>query len=190
MERKKNLRDINLTKSQIKSEIDREKYKSKYRVLLKNTIYSLIILFAVATILTFLFLPVLQISGSSMTPKYNNNDIVVALRTSKIKKGDIVALYQGNKILVKRVIATQGDKVKIDDDGNVFINGDKLNEEYVSNKQIGEYTIKFPYEVPDNSYFVLSDNRKNYNDSRNEKIGSIKSDDIVGKIIFRVWSAK
>ena len=190
MKSKKNLRDINLTKNQIKSEINREKSKSRYRILLKNTIYSLIIIFAIATILTFLFLPVLQISGSSMSPKYNNNDIVVALKTSKIKKGDIIAFYQGNKILVKRVIATQGDKVKIDDDGNVFINGDKLNEEYVSNKQIGEYTIKFPYEVPDNSYFVLSDNRKNYNDSRNEKIGSIKGDDIVGKIIFRVWSAK
>ena len=187
MSKKKGINIDSLTKKQIKSELNREKYKSKYSHVLKTTIYTLVILAAFAAIIATLVLPVLQISGDSMDPTYNNGDIVATIKTNRLNQGDIIAFYHGNKILVKRVIATEGSWVNMDDKGNVTVNGIKIEEEYVINKQIGDYSIKFPYQVPTNSVFVLSDDRSNMIDSRSIDVGSISKDDLIGKVLFKVW---
>lgn len=187
MSKKKGINIDSLTKKQIKSELNREKYKSKYNGLLRNTIYTLIIIVAIGAIIVSLVMPVLQISGNSMNPTYMNEDIVVSFKTKGIKSGDVLAFYHGNKILVKRVIATAGNWVNIDDKGNVFINGERLEEEYVIHKMIGDYSVKFPCQVPDGSFFVLSDDRSDLVDSRAEDIGMIHENDIVGKVLFRIW---
>ena len=207
---------VTLSKREVKNELDRLKYKSKYKKVLSNTLYVIIILAAISIIISTLLMPVLQISGKSMEPNFsngdivisvktknlkqehggpilcmdNNNDIVVALKTSKVKKGDIIAFYQGNKILVKRVISTSGQYVNINEDGNVFIDGKILEEKYIKNKQLGDADIEFPYQVPNESYFVLSDDRNNMIDSRTEDVGAIKKDDIVGKVLFRILPIK
>lgn len=179
-----------LTINQIEEELNREKYKEKYIKILKSTIYSLLIVAAIATLIATLIMPVLQISGSSMTPTFKEGEIVVSLKTKKLKQGDIVAFYHGNKILVKRVIATAGEWVNITDEGNVYINGELIEEPYINELSLGQSDIEFPYQVPDGHWFVLGDDRETSIDSRNSEIGSISQDDIVGKIIFRVWPLK
>ncbi|MGN1371689.1 MAG: signal peptidase I [Candidatus Coprovivens sp.] len=184
---KKEIDIKSLTSKEIEEELKRETYKSKYIKVLKSTIYALVIIAAIATLLATFFMPVFQISGSSMAPKYNNGEFVISIKTTNLKRKDVIAFYHGNKILVKRVIASPGEWVAIDEEGNVYVDGLQLEESYVSNKVIGEYDIEFPYQVPDGHYFVLSDDRTESTDSRNSEIGSISEDDIIGKIVFRVW---
>lgn len=179
-----------LSVNQIETELNRETYKEKYLKILRSTIYSLIIVSAVAAILATLVMPVLKISGTSMAPTFTENEIVISLKTNKLETGDIIAFYHGNKILVKRVIAGAGSYVNIDEDGNVFVDGKKIDEPYIKEKALGEYDITFPYQVPDGEWFVLGDSRDVSIDSRNTEIGCIKQDNIVGKIIFRVWPLK
>ena len=173
--------------SDIEDELKRESYKSKYFKVLQSTIYVLIIIAAMAALVATLIMPVIEISGDSMKPILNEGEIVVTIKNKNLHTGDIVAFYQGNKILVKRVIAGAGSFVNIDNEGNVFVNGKELEEEYVKNKNLGEGDIKYPYQVPDGEWFFLSDDRNNLNDSRNSLIGSVKNDNIIGKVIFRVW---
>ena len=180
----------NLTISQIETELKRETYKEKYLKILKSTIYSLIIVAAVATIIATLIMPVLQISGSSMTPTFKEGEIVVSLKTKKLETGDIVAFYHGNKILVKRIIAGAGSYVNIDEEGNVYVDGKLIDEPYIQEKTLGEYDITFPYQVPDGKWFVLGDHRSVSIDSRSTEIGCVDQENIVGKIIFRVWPLK
>ena len=132
-------------------------------------------------------MPVLEINTNSMSSTYNQGDIVTSIKTKNINQGDVIAFYHGNKILVKRVIATSGSWVVMNKDGSIYVDGKLLDEPYVENKIVGEYDIEFPYQVPDGSYFVLSDMREDAIDSRNSQIGSISSEDIIGKILFRIW---
>lgn len=178
-----------LTKEQIEKELKKETYKSKYFNILTSTIYGLIIVAAIALIIATIIMPVFQISGSSMEPKLNNGDFVVSIKTTRLENGDIIAFYHGNKILVKRVIASAGQWVVIDKDGNVFVDGKLLQESYIDEKVLGDYDIEFPYQVPNESWFVLGDNRSNSIDSRNSEIGSIKEENIIGKILFKLWDA-
>lgn len=188
LKNKKNDVDINLLTSRlIEEELKRETYKSKYIKLLRSTVYVLIIMVAFATLIATFFMPVFQISTSSMEPIYSNGDFVVSIKTKKLKSGDVIAFYHGNKILVKRVIAGAGDWVLMDDDGNVYVNSEKLEESYIQNKFLGDYDIKFPYQVPDGQWFVLSDDRTELIDSRNSNVGCISNEDIIGKILFRIW---
>lgn len=179
-----------LTVSQIEAELNKEKYKEKYFKILKSTIYSLIIVASVATLIATLVMPVLQISGSSMTPTFKEGEIVISLKTKNLETGDIIAFYHSNKILVKRVIAGAGDWVNITDDGSVYINGKLKKEPYITKMSLGNSDIEFPYQVTDGHWFVLGDQRETSIDSRNSEIGSVSQDDIVGKIIFRVWPLK
>ena len=179
-----------LTSKQIEEELKREVYKSKYSKLLKSTIYSLITIVAVAILIATMMLPVLQVSGSSMSPIYNTGDIVVSVKTKKLKQGDIIAFYHGNKILIKRVIAGPSSWVTIDDDGNVYVNNEKLNEKYLKEKKLGKSDIEYPYQVPDGHWFVLSDTRDNVIDSRNSEVGCVSEDSLIGKIVFRIWPFK
>lgn len=191
MAKKKN--DINyksLTVSQIENELKRETYKSKYIKILTSTIYALVIISAVSALIATLIMPVLQISGSSMSPTFNEGEIVVSIKTKKIENGEVIAFYHGNKILVKRVIAGAGSYVNMDEEGNVYVDGKILKEHYIEELVLSEIDIEFPYQVPDGHYFVLGDNRKDSIDSRNSEIGSVSQDDIIGKIIFRIWPLK
>lgn len=176
-----------LTSQQVEKELKREIYKSKYIKVLKSTIYALIIIASVATLIATLIMPVLQINGTSMSPTYNGDEIVVSIKTKNLKQGDIIAFYHGNKILVKRVIASAGSWVTIDKEGNVYVNGSMLEEPYVVERTKGESDIEYPYQVPDGSWFVLGDNRSDSLDSRNTEVGCIKEDDVIGKILFKVW---
>lgn len=134
-----------------------------------------------------LFLPVLEIYGNSMNPTFQNGDIVVSIKTTDLQRGDVCCLYYNNHILVKRVIGVAGDTIIMDEAGNVYVNGQLIDEPYVSTKELGECDIEFPYTVPERTVFVLGDNRSTSVDSRNSLIGSISLDEIVGKIVFRVW---
>ena len=142
---------------------------------------------AVAVLIAVLLLPVLQISGTSMTETLQDEDIVVAVNGSSYRTGDVIAFYYNNNILIKRVIASAGDWVDIDDEGNVFVNEEQLDEPYISEKALGECNIDLPYQVPDGKCFVMGDHRAVSIDSRNKSIGCVSNDMVVGKILFRVW---
>lgn len=172
---------------QIEAEILRVKYNRKYKQVLKSTMYSLIVVAAVAVLIATLVLPVLQISGSSMEPTLNDEEIVVLLKTVNMKKDDLCCFSYQNKLLIKRVIGLPGDKINIDKNGNVYVNDELLDEPYVTGKALGECDISFPCYVTDNHYFVLGDQRSTSIDSRSSVIGLVSEDFIVGKIFFRIW---
>lgn len=173
---------------QIEAELDRVKYKQRYRVVLKSTVYTLITVAAVAVLVATLWLPVLQIYGSSMTPTLQDGEIVFSVKTSDLEQGDIIAFYYNNKILVKRVIAGPGDWVNIcPETGNVSVNDVALDEPYLAEKSFGDADIAFPYQVPDGKIFVMGDHRATSVDSRHTAVGCVAEEQIVGKIVFRVW---
>lgn len=188
MARKKSRKNLTIpSEKQIEAEILREKYNKKYKQVLKSTIYSLIVVAAVAVLIATLAFPVLQISGSSMEPTLNDEEIVVLLKTTNMKKGELCCFTYQNKLLIKRVIGLPGDKITIDESGNVFVNDVIISEPYVTEKALGECDISFPCYVSDNHYFVLGDHRSTSIDSRSSVIGLVSEDYIVGKIFFRIW---
>ncbi len=182
----KKLRSIP-TAEQIEAEILREKYNRKYKQVLRSTMYSLIVVAAVAVLIATLALPVLQISGSSMEPTLNDEEIVVLLKTTNLKRGELCCFSYQNKLLIKRVVGLPGDRVNIDENGNVYLNNELLSEPYITDKALGECDITFPCYVTDNHYFVLGDHRSTSIDSRSSVIGLVSEDYIVGKIFFRIW---
>ena len=175
------------TTEQLDSELQRVKYKRRYRSVLRSTIYILITVAAIAVLVATLWLPVLQIYGSSMTPTLQDGEILFTVKTSDFGQGDILAFYYNNKILVKRVICGPGDWVDIDPDGTVYVNGKALEEPYLEEKAFGDTDIELPYQVPDGKIFVMGDHRSTSVDSRNTAVGCVAQEQIVGKIIFRVW---
>ena len=171
----------------LEEELKKERYKNNYGRVLKSTVFSLLVVAAVAVIVAVLLMPVLQISGTSMTDTLEDGDIVIALNSTKYETGDVIAFYFNNSILIKRVIATAGDWVDIDEDGNVYVNGELLDEPYVSEKAIGDCNIALPYQVPDGKCFLMGDHRATSIDSRNTAVGCIGDDMVVGRLLVRVW---
>lgn len=171
----------------LQAELKRERYKFRYAAVLKSTVYTLVVVAAFAILVATLWMPVLQIYGNSMTPTLREGEIVVSVKGSDFEKGDLVAFYLGNKLLVKRVIAGPADVVNITDDGTVFINGEELDEPYVSEKALGECDLDFPYQVPDSRYFLMGDHRSTSVDSRSSAVGCVAEEQVVGKIVFCVW---
>lgn len=174
----------------LQKELKREKYRRRFRKLLRSTVNALIVVAAVAAIIATLILPVLQIAGTSMEPGLNDGDVVLLVKSKNLKTGDLCAFYYSNKILIKRVIATPGDYIWIESDGTVFLNGEALDEPYIHQKSLGECDVEFPYQVPENSYFVMGDKRDTSIDSRSSVIGCVTEDQILGKIFCKFWPIK
>lgn len=173
--------------AELQEAYDRVSYLDRLRKSIVSTTNILIVVAALAILTAMLFLPVLRIYGQSMSSTLNTGELVVSVKNSSFKTGDVIAFYYNNNILVKRVIATSGDWVDIDLDGNVYVNQELLDEPYLEDKSFGEPDIDFPYQVPDERIFVLGDNRSVSVDSRNYAVGCVTSEQIVGKIVFRVW---
>ena len=175
------------TAEQIRKERARLRHKSRYSRTLRSTIAILVVVAAVAVLVATLWMPVLRIYGSSMAPTLNDGQIVISLKTTDFKTGDIAAFYYGNKLLIKRNIAGASDWVNIDEDGTVSVNGIELDEPYLAEKAFGQTNIELPYQVPDKRYFLMGDNREASVDSRNTAVGCASDDQIVGKVVFCIW---
>ena len=175
------------TAEQLDMERRRLRYKRRYNRTLRSTVAILIVVAALAVLAATLWMPVLRVYGSSMAPTLHNGEILVSVKTKDFSSGDIIAFYHGNKLLIKRYIAGPSDYVNVDEDGNVSVNGTLLDEPYLAEKAYGEADIEFPYQMPEQRYFVLGDNRSVSIDSRSSIVGCIAGDQIVGKVVFRVW---
>lgn len=175
------------TAAQLEAELKHEQYRHRYSGVLRSTIYTLVVVAAISVLTATLFLPVLQIYGSSMEPTVTAGNIVVSVKGADLEPGDVISFYYQNTVLVKRVIATSGDWVDIDGDGSVYVNGALLDEPYLAERAYGTVTIDLPYQVPEGRVFVMGDHRSTSMDSRTEEIGCVAEEYIIGKIIFRIW---
>ena len=175
------------TLEQLSAELDREKYKRRFRRVLRSTACCLVFVAAAAVLVATVWMPVLQIYGASMSPTLKEGEIVVSVKETDYEPGDLVAFYIGNKILVKRCIAGPGQWLNLDGEGNVYVDGELLNEPYLTEKSLGECDLELPCQVPDNRYFCMGDHRATSVDSRSTAVGCVSEEQIVGKILFRVW---
>lgn len=175
------------TLEQLTAELARENYKRRFGRVLRSTLFTLVVVAAAAVLVATVWMPVLQIYGSSMTPTLNEGEIVVSVKGSDFEPGDLVAFYLGNKILVKRCIAGPGQWVDINENGDVFVDGELLDEPYLTEKALGECDQSFPYQVPESRFFCMGDHRATSVDSRHSAVGCVAEEQIVGKIVFRVW---
>ena len=171
----------------LKEELMREKIKREFRRAILNMAGVLIVAAALTALMATRIFVLVQINGSSMKPTLNEDEVIILRQTKAVEKGDIVGFYYGGKILLKRVVAGAGDEVDIDREGNVSVNGERLDEPYLKEKTLGKCDLEFPYEVPEGAIFVLGDNRAISMDSRIKSIGCVESDQIVGKVVFRMW---
>lgn len=175
------------TADQLDVLIRKKRYRKNFRKTMLDTIGSLLVVAAIAVLVSMLFLPVLRVTGTSMTPTMQNDELVICSKRSDFKSGDIIAFYYNNKILLKRVIGVAGDWIEIEEDGTVYVNGEELIEPYVAEKSLGECDIEFPYQVPDNRIFVMGDHRATSIDSRSTTVGCIADEYIIGRVVFRLW---
>ena len=175
------------TAMQLGAELERERDRRRFGHTLSSTIYTLVVVAAVAVLVAVLVMPVFRIYGSSMNPTLTEGDIVAAVKGSDLEQGDLVVFYYENKILVKRYIAGPGQWVDIDADGNVYVDGELLEEPYLTEKALGECDIELPYQVPDGRIFVMGDHRSTSVDSRSTSVGCVSGEQLIGKIVFRVW---
>ena len=178
------------TSQQVEKELKREKEKKRRGRILLNSLYVLIVVAAISTLIATMALPVIEIAGNSMEPNLKEKDIVLLVKSRKVESGELVCFSYQNKLLIKRIVAKEGDVVNITDEGNVIVNGKFLEESYISQKDYGNPEIKFPHKVAKKSYFVLGDHREVSVDSRSYAIGDVNEDQIVGKIILRIWPFK
>lgn len=181
-----NKRDLPASE-QISAELKRIRYRKEYFHMFYSTISSLLVVAAIAVLISMLFLPVLRVTGTSMAPTMENDELVICSKRSNFQTGDVVAFYFNNKILLKRVIGTAGDWIDMNEDGTVYVNNEAIDEPYLIERAYGECDIDLPYQVPDNCIFVMGDHRSVSIDSRSSTVGSISDEYIIGKVIFRIW---
>ncbi|MEE1374384.1 MAG: signal peptidase I [Clostridia bacterium] len=172
---------------EVKNELGRLTNREKYVKHLRKTLSVLVVVAAISVLVATLWLPVLRIYGSSMEPTLEKGQVVVSVKTTKLKSGDVVAFWQGNKLLVKRVIACSRQKVDIDVNGKVSVDGKVISEPYLVSESLGNTDIDFPHQVEDSRWFCMGDNRESSIDSRSAAIGDISKEQIEGKVLFSVW---
>ena len=172
---------------QLEAELNRVQRHQRFWQTLGNTLSVLAVVAAVAVLAATLWLPMLRIQGNSMAPTLSGGSIVLSVNTDNLETGDVIAFYHNNKILVKRIIGCPGDWVNITADGTVYGNNEPLEEMYLDEKSYGDCNIQMPYQVPESRYFVLGDNRPVSVDSRNDEIGCVPEDMVIGKVILSVW---
>lgn len=189
MKKKLKLRRISdlPTAQQLEEELKRLKYQNNFFKMLRSTAASLIVVAAIAVIISMLFLPILRVTGTSMTPTLEHDELIVCNKQGSFESGDVVAFYFNNKILLKRVIGVAGDMIELKEDGTVFVNDKELYEPYLNEKALGECDIQMPYQVPESRIFVMGDHRLTSVDSRTTVVGCIAEEYIIGKVIFRLW---
>ena len=168
-------------------EIERLERVESMKRLGRSLLTSLITVSAVIILITNLWVTVLQVDGSSMNPLLEMDEVVITIECDKPIRNDIIAFHQNNKLYIKRVIAVAGDRVAINSEGIVSVNGNTLNEPYVAQLSLGNSDIEFPYMVPAGTVFVLGDNRVISSDSRDSRFGTISMDQIIGEVAFTVW---
>lgn len=178
------------TAEQLDCEVNRVRHKMEYVKVLRSTISSLMVVAAIAVLISMLFLPVLRVTGTSMTPTLQNDELVICRKWGDFKQGDVIAFYYNNKILLKRVIGVSGDIIDISEDGTVYVNGEELDEPYLNEKAFGECDLDLPYQVPDERVFVMGDHRSTSVDSRSTSVGCVANESIVGEVMLRIWPLK
>lgn len=176
-----------ISNDEVKEELGRLKERERYLKKVQKTLSILVVVAAISVLVATLWMPVLKIYGSSMDPTLENGQIVVSIKTKKLKSGDVVAFWQGNKLLVKRVIASPGQKVDIDVNGKVFVDGKAISESYLDSESLGNTDIDFPHQVEESRWFCMGDNRESSIDSRSAVIGDVSKEQIEGKVLFSVW---
>lgn len=175
------------TAEQLEQELKRLKYRHSFAFTLRSTVASLIVVAAIAVMISTMVMPVLRVTGTSMTPTLQNDQVIICNKLAECQKGDVVAFYYNNKVLIKRVIGVAGDVIDISSDGVVSVNGEPLDEPYVSELALGECDIELPYQVPDNRIFVMGDHRSVSIDSRSTSVGCVAIENVIGKVLLRVY---
>lgn len=165
------------------------------RELLNTAIYLLCVLGAVWLVITFVGQRT-EVEGASMENTLHNEDNLIvdklSYRFHDPERFDIIVFpfqFQDNTYYIKRIIGLPGETVQIMDDGSIYINGEKLEENYgmevIKPETIGRAAE--PIELGDDEYFVMGDNRNNSSDSRTDMVGNIKRENIIGKAWLRIW---
>ena len=186
--KKEQPKEISLpTLEQVERERNKLKYQKEYQRTILHIIGILIVAAAVSVLLATMFFPIIQVSGVSMEPTLEDEQIILLEKTGKFKTGDLIGFYYQNKILLKRVIGRAGDYIDIDEDGNVYVNDKQLDEPYLKDKALGECDIKLPYQVPDGKIFVMGDHRSKSIDSRSKLVGCVSEEQVIGRVAFRLW---
>lgn len=175
------------TAQQLREELNREIYKAGYAKMLRGAIWTLVVVAAFAIVVVNVFFSVLKVDGNSMESTLKKGDMVIAIKTTEFKRGDIIAFYYNNIILIKRTVGLPGESLNIDKDGNVLINKNKLEEPYVTDKKLGDGDLRFPFVIPENRLFVMGDHRSVSSDSRSSIIGTVSKEQYVGKVVLRFW---
>lgn len=171
----------------IQLELDRVENRRRFKRVMRNTLAVLVSVAAIAVLLATFLLPVMRIYGNAMTPTISEGELVLAIKTKSPERGDILGFYYNNRILIRRVIALPGETVSLDEFGNVTVNNQSLSEAYIYQKTLGTCDIEFPFRVPDDSWFVLGDNRLSSIDSRSSVVGCVSEDQFVGKVFVSFW---